>query len=272
MWYDRRDDPKTIAYHVRFSASLDGGETWSPSVRVSEAPKKFEAKSESPIIAGVYGSSTVSFDLRRYEWIAGGHTAGLVADVMGGFHPFWVDNRTGKSQIWTTLVQVKGNVVKNGASQLESLDDVSSAVTLELANCGEEPASDVVSCTARVKNISKMTLTGPLKLRVVELRSELGEPQILDADNGQRGAGAVWDFSNFLRSHSLGPGESSNPKQLRFKILNEKSLRQGDHFRTTFVTVDGRVFGRLNASEKSNWGNGGFRISSFSRWTLVVIR
>jgi len=36
-WYDRRDNVgDDLAYAVRFAASLDGGETFTPSVRVSE--------------------------------------------------------------------------------------------------------------------------------------------------------------------------------------------------------------------------------------------
>ena len=34
-WYDRRDNPDNLGYWPRFSASLDGGATWLPSVRVS---------------------------------------------------------------------------------------------------------------------------------------------------------------------------------------------------------------------------------------------
>jgi hypothetical protein len=40
-WDDRRDNPDNIGYTVRFAASLDGGETWTPSVRVSEQPTRF---------------------------------------------------------------------------------------------------------------------------------------------------------------------------------------------------------------------------------------
>src|SRR5262245_50688094 len=34
-WYDRRDNADNQGYTVRFAASLDGGTSWSPSVRVS---------------------------------------------------------------------------------------------------------------------------------------------------------------------------------------------------------------------------------------------
>jgi hypothetical protein len=34
-WYDRRDNPDNLGYFERLSASLDGGVTWLPSIRVS---------------------------------------------------------------------------------------------------------------------------------------------------------------------------------------------------------------------------------------------
>src|SRR6266850_700 len=105
--------------------------------------------------------------------MAGGRTAGMAADTNGVLHPFWVDNRTGVSQIWTAPVVVKGSVAKNGSSDLAKLDDISASAFLELTNCGSERASNLVYCTARVKNTSKETLTGPLKLRVIALKSEL---------------------------------------------------------------------------------------------------
>ena len=40
-WYDRRDNPDNLGWWVRFRASLDGGETFLPSVRVSEAAAAF---------------------------------------------------------------------------------------------------------------------------------------------------------------------------------------------------------------------------------------
>ena len=243
MWYDRRDDPNTIAYHVRFAASLDGGDTWSNSVRVSEAPKTFETLNTSPIRAEVWGHGPLSFDLRRYEWLAGGHTAGMAADAAGIFHPLWVDNRTGLSQIWTAAVHVKGTVSKNGSTDLASLDDISGSVTLEMTKCSHETVKNFVQCTAQVKNTSRTKLTTPIKLRVIGIRSELGEPRIQDADNGLSGVGAIWDFSRLIRNDSLGPGESSESRQLRFEISNLRPVRQGNYFATTLVVIDARVFG-----------------------------
>jgi hypothetical protein len=85
-WYDRRDQPDNRGYYVRFSASLDGGETWLPSVRVAAAPNAVK--------------SNTQFD------ITGGHTAGLAADANGVFHALWIDNRTGVQQVWTAPITV----------------------------------------------------------------------------------------------------------------------------------------------------------------------
>jgi len=89
-WYDRRGlhdgpGPRAPYYgpgcNVRFRVSLDGGETWSPSIQVTE----------KTIQATVY-------ELRD--------TAGLAADASGTFHSVWIDDRTGTRQVWTTTVTV----------------------------------------------------------------------------------------------------------------------------------------------------------------------
>jgi hypothetical protein len=84
-WYDRRDSPDNLGYNVRFAASLDGGATWLPSVRVSSAPH------------------VPDDDPRKNS----GDTAGLTADADGVFHPVWIDNRTHVPQMWTTTVKVR---------------------------------------------------------------------------------------------------------------------------------------------------------------------
>jgi hypothetical protein len=84
-WYDRRDNPDNLGYHVRFRASVDGGKTWLASVRVSTA------------------DHVADTDTRKNN----GDTAGLAADGDGVFHPVWIDNRTGIPQMWTTTVEVR---------------------------------------------------------------------------------------------------------------------------------------------------------------------
>jgi len=83
-WYDRRDNPDNLGYYVRFAASLNGGKTWLPSVRVSAVPHVADE------------------DTRKNS----GDTAGLTAGPDGIFHPVWIDNRTGIPQMWTATVKV----------------------------------------------------------------------------------------------------------------------------------------------------------------------
>jgi hypothetical protein len=98
-WYDRRGLPKprrvqidgdnvtagafeTVAdgWNYRVRISLDGGDTWMPSVQVNESS----------------GVGDVSV----------GHTAGIAADAAGVFHAAWVDNRNGRNQLWTSKLEV----------------------------------------------------------------------------------------------------------------------------------------------------------------------
>lgn len=90
-WYDRRDNPDNVGYFERLSASLDGGATWLPSIRVSSRANVPEA-----------GNMKLN----------GGDTGGLAADANGVFHPVWIDNRTGVHQMWTATVAVRGVVRK----------------------------------------------------------------------------------------------------------------------------------------------------------------
>lgn len=249
MWYDRRDNPQSLGYSVRLSASLDGGETWQPSVRVSEVPKTVET--ENWVITGtaLRRGGAHSLILRRFEWVAGGHTAGMAADLNGVFHPFWVDNRTGVSQIWTAPVVVKGIVNRNGSSDLKQFEDVSDSVSVELTGCGYENSTKIVSCNAQLKNIANHALYGPLKLRLIGLRSELGQPTVVNADNGQSGAGAVWDFGEKMTGKSLEPNQMSEIKQLRFHISNPRPFRQENLFRYSLVELDARVLGHHRKKE-----------------------
>lgn len=245
MWYDRRDKPNSFGYSVRLAASMDGGETWQPSVRVSEVPKTLDSDNWT-IRGGVSrAGGSLMIDLRRYEWIAGGHTAGMAAGTDGIFHPFWVDNRTGVSQIWTAPVVVKATVNRNGSSDLVEFEDISASVTVELTNCAYESASKIVSCSARLKNTSRDALQGPFKLRVLGIKSELGEPKIVNADNDGSGAGAVWDFGDKVNGKLLEPNQISEIKQLRFQISNPRPFRQGNYFKYSLVELETKVLGHL---------------------------
>lgn len=93
-WYDSRESRKdTPSSNVRFTASLDGADTWLPSVRVTDVPSHIDL------------SLPVTHINERYSHL--GDTAGLAADAAGDFHPAWADKRTGTMQVFTAKVSVR---------------------------------------------------------------------------------------------------------------------------------------------------------------------
>jgi hypothetical protein len=86
-WRDSRDDATDRCTHVYFSASIDGGNTFTPGVSVSSQP-------------------TCSDDW----WGGDGEYFGLAARGEGRFHVIWPDNRTGFYQLRANSVTVSGGV------------------------------------------------------------------------------------------------------------------------------------------------------------------
>ena len=132
MWYDRRNHPDNLGWDVRFIVSVDGGQTFTPSVQVSEQGTNFGDTTDlGPLpqqvraTAGKTGAAQhVQLSLRNFLFI-GGDYAALVADSDGVFHAVWCDNHTGTSQLWTAPITVTAGrryvpqtiSVRNSASQ-----------------------------------------------------------------------------------------------------------------------------------------------------------
>lgn len=99
-WYDARNEKnrtKTIfqCLDVYFAASLDGGKSFLPEVRVS---------SQSGC-----ANSPANGDA-RYRWPGGGDYHGLAARPDGAFQILWADSRDGIYALRTAEVAVSGNV------------------------------------------------------------------------------------------------------------------------------------------------------------------
>lgn len=260
-WYDRRDFPDESGWVTRFRASLDGGETWLPSRTVSEHPNAYSVDSTFPMFVETQrraslGSSPgrIQVSIGAHEFmILGGDTAGLAADSDGIFHPLWIDNRTGVAQVWTAAVSVRGIGMKNGASELATLDDISEKVMLEfnLTQPSYDRHANTITVMTRMRNISKTELHGPIKARVVTFGSEIGVPRILNAENGANGTGAVWDFTSRLPGGVLAPGQVTKSLPLVFALADLRPFRQGEEhfyhedirFRWGLITVKLQVLG-----------------------------
>jgi hypothetical protein len=248
-WYDRRETPDGSGWRIRATASLDGGETWSPSTIVSDKPHALTAKSlfdlmpyEGPAKAAGPGKPiTLGISLNDFLY-AGGHTTGLVADADGVFHPVWIDNRTGVSQIWTAPVRVTGTVVKNGSADLASLDDVSEKIGLKIMASQLDQSSNIVTVKLQLKNVSKDTVRGPFKARIVGLTSKFGTPSVLNAQNALTGPGASWDLSSLVPTGILLPDSTSKAFEMKFSLINRIPVRDGREAPMNVIDSKVRIF------------------------------
>jgi len=245
QWYDRRDNPDNVGYNVRFSASLDGGETWLASVKVSERPNVFE-QTEFPDIwpdvaaAPKSRAGEISISLSNSTWTIGGHTAGLAAGAGGAFHLLWVDNRSRTQQIYTATAVVNGEVVLNGSPVLSAMHDLTQQVTVGLSDPSLDRATSTLSASVEIKNTSSDTLHGPFVLRLTAFRSANAALVATNADNGQRGPGATYDFPET----TLLPKSATKPKRLTFRLSDVRSTARNEEMRRTLFDAESRVFGR----------------------------
>jgi hypothetical protein len=224
-WNDRRDNPDNIGYFTRFAASLDGGESWLPSMRVSEQPARFRQGMEGETLSafasvaeGPAGRQTIRI-ARSGEFHAG-DTAGLRADAAGVFHALWIDNRNGRDEVYTAPIHVAGTVAKHGSVDLAGLAGISDRVRFEIADVDYDTKSQVITLRAVLRNKSKDVVKGRLIVRVLSLDSQAAALSIVNADNPLAGAGAVFDFSGLANKGSLEPERSTETKTIRFQLRN----------------------------------------------------
>jgi hypothetical protein len=252
-WYDRREAKDNLGWRIRAAASLDGGETFSASVPITSFVNSYTQNTPWDIQALGFNDeshSLVSVGLSVHGFfISSGHTSGLAVDADGTFHPTWIDNHAGVPQLWTASLKVDGTAVKNGAPDLSDLKDISKSVSLELSKPSFDRAHATLTMQARLKNISKDKVEGPVKVRVLTLESQLGVAEITNADNGQNGTGAVWDFSSTLS----GPLESMKlgaPKTLTFRVTEVRQLSAGKDFKGGILNMETKVFGKIQKEKK----------------------
>lgn len=91
-WYDTRRNPRGECFDLYFTASLDGGATFLPNVRVTPEPSCPRASDRQRGVAT--------------RWPFGGDYSGLAAGADGRFHLFWADSSSGIYQVRTATAQV----------------------------------------------------------------------------------------------------------------------------------------------------------------------
>jgi hypothetical protein len=106
-------------------------------------------------------------------------------------------------------------IVGNTACSQFIEESVNSLVALQASNPSSAPG--VSGYDLGIRDVSAQTIYTPLRTDVLQLSSASGKVTVANADNGQTGAGASWDYSNSVGPDSvLSPNELSGARTLRF--------------------------------------------------------
>ena len=242
-WYDTRDATEGFQFHQYFAASLDGGKTFLPPVRVSSAISSPLGPGNMTMGALVFeykGTSLLSLVSAASRWASGGDYLGLAADRDGVFHPFWADARTGTFQMYTAAVSVvvpaqepEGAPAGEDAAAAPAappervLVVVDDRIDIVFDPTRFDGAAKVAEIPARLQNTSKAPIYPPITLSVTGFGfkdPEIPEPPyppmwVIDPATGASGETATYDFSGALGNlESLEPGALSGPVVLKFRF------------------------------------------------------
>ncbi len=229
-WYDWAEDTRSTK--LRFSASLDGGESWLSSVVVSmhgfviKHPPEFAVQTEArgggerrsarreDAVDVVARPSPRSY----YPWNgAPGDYTGIASGADGVFHAFWIDNRSGRGELYTARVTVDGIVSKPNAD-LAPLSDITLAVELQFTSSVWDARTRTISWEYQLMNTSRDTIRGPVVIRIAQLASDLGVATlVLDGDRTGR-AGTTIDLSAALAGGRLLPDQTTLPQRLQVRV------------------------------------------------------
>jgi len=232
-YFDSRGFPDLDGYHQRFTASLDGGASFLPSRRVSGEPSRpAQAVTHDRSVLQTIGDRQtgvvyLAFLSAEGRWPIGGDYMGLAADAGGEFHPFWTESREGTFQVWTATVRVEragpdGGPGEPGEPDQSEPRPVTSRVGVVADPVVWDAEKRELRVPIRLQNLSDEPLHPPLEVEV--LRMDFGRPleemppetreywreripALLNADNGETGVGALYDYSGTLGDlEALEPG------------------------------------------------------------------
>lgn len=220
-WFDTRDAKNQDSYNLYFTASIDGGQSFLPARRISSEPSfPAGARNLTPFSAESNATAkATSLRLRTSfgRWGDGGDYMGFTADSEGIFHPFWIDSRTGTSQVWTCRITVNriGKVpVENPKEKGLRKESLNSKVIMVIDSPEYNTERQEAIIPIRLKNVSNDILYGPITVEV----KNLADWTILNAENGKPATGAIFNYSSALGDFkSLEPGTLTEAVKWRFK-------------------------------------------------------
>lgn len=110
-WFDARLAPGGNGYDVYFSATLDGGQTFLPSARVSTVTsvpaKGLNILPSFEVMTAEAGDKlNIQMASPFSNRATGGDYSSMAVDAAGRFHPLWADARSGTWQVYTATIRV----------------------------------------------------------------------------------------------------------------------------------------------------------------------
>jgi hypothetical protein len=252
-WFSTQNSNDGKEYDEYFTASVNGGSSFLPAQRVSSESSLPNGPGNlipDPDVWKYKGGLRIILLSASNRWGNGGDYIGLTTDISGLFHPFWPDSRTGTFQIHTAGVRVevplKVTNAKDNRNREENTEipskgqsrkqtrmkaDLLDSVQLIFDPGDYDVSTQTLKIPVRLKNISDQTIYGPVTLEVVGFGSGTGDelkefvPEILNADNGKRGVGAIFKYSELLGySMSLESGSVSGALVWKFKLLDPTKI------------------------------------------------
>ena len=249
-WFDTRNSSDDSRYDEYFSASLDGGETFVTPVRISSESSFPAGAGNQNLIPSAYtmqGKLLMDFTSAYSRWSNGGDYMGLTTDGDGRFFPFWADSRTGTFQINTAMVRFTSGA--DDPVPVEKTEtDVSDRVEVMFDPTKYDASSKIIEIPIHIKNISKEKIYAPLKVELLSVgggfewedkeQIKKNIPEILNATNGKKADGAIFDLSPALGSEPwLNPGSVSGAIVWRMKIVDPTTV-PSLHLKITGSVVD----------------------------------
>jgi hypothetical protein len=283
-WYDRREDPAHRCWKYYFSASYDGGATFTPNVPVSsvascpakEAAPRVVVRNAQPdtalpsvdtldklVAAGKSqdadkigialaeraarqqgASPEIKLSFNKDRNIWPGHYTGLGPDSAGAFYAMWSDRRSGRQQSYVARIDVSAGDDPELATAREQVVTTQVEIVPGKAEVDEEKGTGTFS--VEIRNVGQYPIYGPLRLRAKRISTPGAlETKFIGAEPGGQGAVASWDFTSLMGSRKrLDPNVATEPRTIVLKLSPAGGLDAGFDFE-----VVGRVPARVASTK-----------------------
>jgi hypothetical protein len=261
-WFDARNAVGAQGYDVYFTASVDGGESFLPAVRISSMTSRpRDGKETNPLSSDqgfnnfFSGTSSLKDDKTimfaspyTLRWTGGDYST-MTVDAAARFHPLWPDARDGTWQLYTSTIHV---LPQNSARQFDYLGSkavrscaLGRRLRLNLGVALWDADTKNVSVPVQIENMSNETLLHPLSVQITKMddpdltrwgaavASELPPALAYDTESGRYRASAnmIYPVSS---ERPLFPDGVTVPMLWRFHVTGPEQINF-----TSRVTITG---------------------------------